>query len=189
MGISLGFSRELSTLSYLMCGDRVTLGRTGELYAKILLEAHGYLADIDHERKRGDLKVWSPAGTILRVEVKAARLSKDGSYQFCMNRKTKTGRVKTSCGDCDAVILLGITKAGRVEIYVLPAKAAQNYKIIKIRPKLKGKNRWAQYRQQCGNVNLNEVEGLNREIDSLRSDLHGIFPNGLHGISVSQAGK
>jgi len=164
MGISLGFSRELSTLAFLMSGDRVTLGRAGEIYAKILLEAHGYLSDIDHERRRGDLRVVTPSGTIMRVEVKAARIGKDGSYQFCVNRKTKSGRVKTSCNDCDAVILLGITASGRVEIYVLPAKAAANYRIIKIRPKSSGKNHWNQYRQHCGNVNLTEIEGLNREI-------------------------
>lgn len=189
MGISLGFSRELSSLAYLMSGDRVTLGRTGEVYAKILLEAHGYLADIDHDRKRGDLRVVSPAGTVMRVEVKAARLGKDGSYQFCITRRTKQGRIKTSCCDCDAVVLLGIKPSGTVEIYVIPAKAAQHISIIKIRTNSSGKSRWKQYRQHCGNVSLNAIEGLQREILLGRDSLHSGFSINNRAVSSSQAGK
>jgi hypothetical protein len=164
MGISLGFSRELSSLAYLMSGDRVTLGKTGELYAKILFDAHGYLSEIDHQRLNGDLRVCTPSGVVMRVEVKAARVGKGGYYQFCLTRRTRTGYVKTSCRNCDAVVLLGITASGRVEIYVLPAKAVQDRAIIKIPAKTGGKSQWRKYRQHPGAVNLNEIEGLRRDL-------------------------
>ena len=164
MGISLGFSRELSTLAMLMSGSRVTLGKTGERYAQILLEAHGYLANIDHKLKCGDLRVCTPSGTVMRVEVKAARVGSGGYYQFCLTRRTKQGRIKTSCAQCDAVILLGISASGRIEIYVLPAQAVQDRAIIKIPSKLSGKSHWKQYRQYPGAVSLDAVEGLRREV-------------------------
>lgn len=189
MGISLGFSRELSSLAYLMSGERTTLGRTGELYATILMEAHGYLAQITHDYQRGDIRVVSPSGTVMYVEVKTARVNKDGYFQFCITRRTKTGRIKTSCRNCDAVILLGINRSGLVEIYVLPAKAVQDYSIIKIPTKLSAKSHWKQYRQHVGNVNLNEIERLRREIVDLRTDLHSIVSNNYRALPNSKAGR
>lgn len=164
MGISLGFSRELSSLAYLMSGDRCSLGRAGEMYAKILCEAHGYLADIMHERFNGDLRVVAPSGVVLRVEVKTARVSKRGYYEFGLKIKTKTGQIRTDCANCDAILLLAISASGRVEIYVLPAKAAANVKVIKIPAKLSGKSHWKQYRQFTGAVSFSAIEGATREI-------------------------
>lgn len=189
MGISLGFSRELSSLAYLMSGDRVTLGRTGEVYARILFEAHGYLADIDHARKRGDLKVTTPSGTIMRVEVKAARVGKDGYYQFCLTRRTKSGRIKTSCAECDAVVLLGIAASGRVEIYVLPAIAAQHLSIIKIPANLSAKTRWKQYRQHVGSVNLNAIEGASRELLDVGNNPYALVPSISRARRMAEARK
>lgn len=189
MAIALGFQRELSVLAYLMSGTRTTLGKTGEMFAKITLEAHGYLADIEHERQLGDLRVVTPAGSIMRVEVKTARVNKDGYFQFCVERRTKKGRLKTSCRKCDAVILLGVNQSGRVEIYVLPAKAATNISIIKIPAKLSGRTRWKQYRQHMGRVNLNEIESANREIATTGStDYRPIFTDSADW-RTSQAGK
>lgn len=172
MGISLGFSRELSTLAYLMTGDRCSLGKAGEMYAKILLEAHGYLADIDHKRLHGDLKVIAPSGLVMRVEVKTARLSKRKYFEFALTVKNKAGQTCTDCKKCDAIILLGIQPSGRVEIYVLPAKGAANVKHINIPAKTSGKSHWKQYRQHVGNVSLNEIEGANRELLDSGNTLH-----------------
>jgi len=189
MGISLGFSRELSTLSFLMSGDRCSLGRAGEMYAKILFEAHGYLADIEHERQLGDLRIVTPAGSILRVEVKTARLSKRDYFEFGLKVKTKGGTYRTNCEKCDAVVLLGVNRSGRVEIYVLPAKAAANVSQIKIPSKLSAKSHWKQYRQYTGNINLSSVEELNREpVDCRNTDYLPIFTRSADW-RTSQAGK
>lgn len=179
MPIALGFSRELSSLAFLMSGSRVTLGKTGEIYAQRMFEAHGYLADIDHQLKCGDLKVITPSGTVMRVEVKAARVNKDGYYQFCVTRRTKQGRIKTSCKDCDALVLLGIAASGKVDIYVVPAKVVTHQSIIKIGAKQGQKSRWKQYRQHLGAISLNEIEEARRDIDSSGNiDSYPVFTRG-----------
>lgn len=164
MAIALGFSRELSTLAGLMLRGRQTLGMVGEQYARIMCEAHGYLADIDHNRSCGDLRVVCPSGQVLRVEVKAARIGKDGYFQFCVTRRTKKGYIKTSCTNCDALMMLGVTASGRIEIYIVPSQMCQNYSIIKFSPKLSANHKWKQYRQFPGNLSFKVVEELHREI-------------------------
>jgi len=164
MPISLGFSIQLASLTFIMATDRVSLGVVGEQYAKILLEAHGYLAEIDHQRRRGDLRVTTPDGEILRVEVKTARLSKRKYFEYGL-KIFSNGRLRTDCTNCDALLLLGVRPTGLVEFYVVPVKAAANIKVIKI-PGKKSRfhSNWKQYRQFEGSLNLNAIVEANREL-------------------------
>jgi hypothetical protein len=166
MPISLGFSRELATLSHLMSGDHVSLGRIGEEYARIALEAHGYLVGTSRERRHGDLWVSCPSGRHLCVEVKTARIGKDGTWQFCIKRKYNNGAIKTDCSKCDAVMLLAVRLSGNVEFFIIPSKAIQYTHIIKIGAFLKGsKSKYLIYRQQIGRLNFDKIEGLAREME------------------------
>lgn len=145
-------------------GDRVTVGTVGEHYAKILLEAHGYLVDIDHQPKRGDLRVITPDGDILRVEVKTARPSKRGYFEYNL-AKWRNGKQSTCSSGCDVLILLGVNRAGLVEIYVLPQKAAANINVIKIPANcIASRSTWRQYRQWSGNVSLKAVSEARRNV-------------------------
>jgi len=182
MAIALGFSRELSTLAYLMTGTRITLGKVGEYYAKILLEAHGHLADLDHQRGQGDLRVVCPSGTVLRVEVKASRLSKRQYFEFCL-KKYNGKTMKTDCSGADAILLLGVKPSGRVEIYVVPQPAAANVKVIKVPSKLSpSKSIWHQYRQHVGNINFKEIEELNRELLGSGNPVNADYPTFRRGL-------
>lgn len=164
MAIALGFSRELATLAGLMMRGKQTLGLVGEQYARIMLEAHGYLVDVNKDRLCGDLRVVCPSGQVLRVEVKSTKLNKDGRFQFCITRRTKSGYIKTSCANCDAVMLLGVTASGRVEIYIIPSQVIANYSIVKFSPKLSANHKWKQYRQYPGSLSFKAIEDLSREV-------------------------
>lgn len=158
MPIALGFQRELAMLSSLMSGTRCALGRIGEMFVKVALEANGYLADILPERGAGDIRAVAPDGQVVRVEVKTARLSKCGYFQFILKKKYKNGTFKTDCSNCDVVICLCVFPSKRVEIYVIPYSEVRNLTIVKIPKNIDiSKSIWRKYRQRLQTLTLNEV--------------------------------
>lgn len=188
MAIALGFQRELSMLCSIMSGSRVSLGRVGEQYCKVALEANGYLTDIDHQKGAGDLRTVLPDGQVLRIETKIAKLNKDGHFQFCIT-KWKNGQMFTDCSGCDALMCLGIRQSGMAQFWIIPIPVVKQYKKIQITGKLNDFSaKWMGYRQHLGNLNFKEILRLKDETMALRDSLYGSFPNGYSGIPVLTKG-
>ena len=162
MAISLGFSRELARLTRIMAQDRVTLGYVGEEYAKLALEAHGYVVEVSHEAKHGDLHCMDADGNIIRVEVKTSRIGKDKYFTFNL-RKWRNGVQTTDCSKSDALFLQCVRPSGLVEFYVIPHFAVSTINIIKI-PSKKGKfpSKWSIYRQYEGSLSFKAIVEANR---------------------------
>lgn len=157
MPIALGFQRELSMLSSLMRGTRSTLGRIGEMFVVVALEANGYLADLDHQPGAGDIRASCPDGQIKRVEVKTARLDKRGCFQFILKKRYPNGTFKTDCSNCDIVICLCVFPSGRVEIYTIPGNEVRNITKLQIPSKIAhSKSNWLKYHQSVHRLNLRE---------------------------------
>lgn len=146
MAIAIGFSRELARLTRIMAQDRVTLGYVGEEYAKVALEAHGYVVDVTHEKKCGDFHCMDEHGAIVRVEVKTSRIGKDKYFTFNL-AKWRNGVQTTDCSKSDALFLQCVRPTGAVDFYVIPTFAVSGINIIKI-PSKKGKkpSKWNIYR-------------------------------------------
>lgn len=146
MAIALGFSRELARLTRIMAQDRVTLGYVGEEYAKVALEAHGYVVDVTHERKCGDFHCMDCDGNIVRVEVKTSRIGKDKYFTFNL-AKWRNGVQTTDCSKSDALFLQCVRPSGLVEFYVIPTPTISGINIIKIPSKKPRKGcKWFPYR-------------------------------------------
>jgi hypothetical protein len=176
MAIALGFSRELARLTRIMAQDRVTLGYVGEEYAKVVLEAHGYITEIDHEAKHGDLHCMDAQGNIIRVEVKTSRIGKDKYFTFNL-RKWRNGVQTTNCTKCDALFLQCVRPSGLVEFYVIPHYAVSDINIIKIRSKAtKYPSRWKQYRQYEGSITFRPIVEANRGVLAVGDMSHVDFP-------------
>lgn len=96
------------------------LGLLGELTALAAFQRAGYNAERQRDKKRGDLLlVDKRTGEQIRVEVKTARKSKNGTWQFCLYRRK--GRVCTDYRHADYVVLLAVTGTS-AETFVIPTR-------------------------------------------------------------------
>jgi hypothetical protein len=144
----LGYQQTLPYLRQHMTMDHVSVGVAGELFIAASLEAAGYLVSTIHVR--GDLKVITPDGEILYVEIKTARLSTDKKYRFTLYKKGHTDH-----RHADIVILVCILKSGDVVPFVVPAAAVRDQKqaVITSYPHTYA-GRFAQYRQRPKSLTL-----------------------------------
>lgn len=167
MPIALGFKREIERFAYLLAGDRNMLGRAGELLAQIMFEANGYVCEIDHQKFQGDLRVTTPSGMVMRVEVKTSRKGARGGFQFNLWKKSKHG-MHTNCEQCDVLVLLCVRPSGMLHVFILPGAAVRNRRSITLSdPSKRMSSKYAVYRQYMDSISLKKIEdmkGLDDEI-------------------------
>lgn len=92
---------------------RVYTGAAGEMMVTRALEARGY--EVSRDRTRGDLKVITPDGEIVGVEVKTARKCSDGKWRFLLRKDGHQDHRKS-----DVVIMLCVMRTGDVVPFVVP---------------------------------------------------------------------
>lgn len=164
MTLSLGFQREISKLTYLLSGSRAMLGRAGELLAQTIIEANGCQCDIEHIKFKGDLRVVTPSGCVLRVEVKTARQSKRGDWQFNLYKKSRAG-IHTDCTGADAVLLIAVRPSGMCHLFLVPCLVLFGRSSIKMcDPQHKAHQRYGIYRQFIDSLSFDEIERLTSTI-------------------------
>ena len=121
------------------------LGALGEQLVYLLLEQNGYTVSAVHPgEKRGDLRVVTPSGEIMRVEVKTSRRAPDGKWRF---RLYKPGH--TDHKHSDVVILLCIARTGYSVPFVIPTDVLryQTNAVISSNPYVYA-GKFAPYRQK-----------------------------------------
>lgn len=126
------------------------LGLYGELIALDWLTNTGYLV----ERARGcDLIAGEPeTGKVFKVEVKASRMSDDGSYNFSLYKRDHTDHRVS-----EFLVLLCVTPDGRIIPFVIPVSAALLITRIKIPTDPNHyRGQWAKYCNLPGTLSLNE---------------------------------
>lgn len=94
------------------------LGLLGELTALKAFHRAGYSAERTRLKKQGDILLTDErTGERIRVEVKTSRRHRDGSYRFCLYRRTN--RVCTDYRDSHFVVLLAVVGTNVVS-FVIP---------------------------------------------------------------------
>jgi hypothetical protein len=119
------------------------LGLAGELLVMDMLTANGYLVEVAHGY---DLTAGSTeTHEIKKVEVKTARMSADGSYQFVLAKEGHTDHRRA-----EWLVLLCVTPDGEIFTYVVPVSAAmlQTKITIPTDPR-KYRGHWQMYRQSA----------------------------------------
>lgn len=106
------------------------VGTYGEIIAASLFEKSGYqVATTGRGTKRGDLRVFeATTGVFWDIEVKTARRSPKGKYQFCLRRDGGM----TDCRHADYVMLLAALKSGRCIPFLIPVWILENRKLISL---------------------------------------------------------
>lgn len=107
--VALGINELTSHLAR----ERVYVGAAGELMVTRALEANGY--EVLRDRTRGDLKVTTPDGELIGVEVKTARRNKEKRWKFLLWKQQRQDHRKS-----DVVILLCVMRTGDVVPFVVP---------------------------------------------------------------------
>lgn len=131
------------------------LGDAGERVVQAALHHAGFQCGIKHERKCGDLRVYIPdAGQeIFKVEVKTARRSKNGNFQFVLEKDDKYGA--TTHTNCDYVILLCVLESGFPVPFVVPCSALRGIKKIELTKNiLSYSGKYKPYRREIGRMML-----------------------------------
>jgi len=127
-----------------------TVGIYGELYLARLFEAQGHKVSTSH--KAGDLTVVNRDGEIVHIEVKTARRSKAGTWQFCLYKAKHTNH-----HNADLVVLLCVGRAGDLTPFVLPSNKLNAHKITIYRTPQDYSGIYARYRQSIRSINVFEV--------------------------------
>lgn len=92
------------------------VGAMGKQIVFHMLTSAGYLVSNTRVgEQRGDLRVITPHGEVLRVEVKTARRACDGKWRFTLRKKGKTDHAHS-----DVVILLAVMLNGFCVPFVIP---------------------------------------------------------------------
>ena len=127
------------------------IGSLGEQLCYHLLASRGYLPSNVHPKEhRGDLRVVTSSGEILRVEVKTARRASDGRYHFTLRKAGHTDH-----SDSDVIILLCAMKTGYVVPFVVPTRVVVRQNAIVIsRDPYTYAGKFARYRQKMHLLNL-----------------------------------
>lgn len=124
-------------------------GVNGEQLAAAMLRKAGYQVEhVAKEEHAGDLRVIDQAtGEVWRVEVKTARRSGHGFWQFLLNKRDKHG--VTSCAQSDVTLLLAVLKSGAAVPFVIPCEALAGIQKISVPSHPEDySGRWAAYRQR-----------------------------------------
>lgn len=127
------------------------IGTLGEHLCYHLLTARNYTVSNAHpSQHRGDLRVVTRSGEILRVEVKTARRATDGRWHFTLRKAGHTDH-----SNSDVIVLLCAMKTGYVVPFVLPTRAVarQNAVVISSDPYTYA-GKYARYRQKMHLLNL-----------------------------------
>ena len=115
------------------------LGTVGELIALKLLTEGGYLVEHAHGFDLTAAHVFGK--TIKRIEVKTARMSVDGGYQFTLLKEGHTDHRKS-----DWLVLICITPDGAIYHYEIPTSATMLMTKIEIPTDPRSyRGRWCQY--------------------------------------------
>jgi Holliday junction resolvase-like predicted endonuclease len=136
-----------------------SVGLYGEGLALLALRRAGYIVSQAHVgERRGDLIIIdSKTGEITtRIEVKTARLSKDGRYHFCLRRQLPD-RLCTSADHADVLLLLAC-EAHSISAYVIPTALIPGLTCIAMTSRYGGK--YAQFRQAIHDLTLPNVKNV-----------------------------
>lgn len=137
-----------------LSNNSYTAGANGEALAVHMLTRSGYQARLVPQCEHaGDIQATDPeTGEIWRVEVKTARRSAAGRWQFILRKKDRHG--VTTCDQADVVLLLAVLKSGAAVPFVIPCADAAGLQKIELPSHPEGySGRWAAYRQR-GTINL-----------------------------------
>lgn len=131
--------------------SHTAIGAIGEQLVYHALTSAGNIVSAVHPREqRGDLRVITPHGEVLRVEVKTARRASDNKWHFTLRKKGKTDHTHS-----DVVILLCVTLTGYCVPFVIPTKRLihQQQACITSDP-YRYTGKFASYRQRLTNLML-----------------------------------
>jgi hypothetical protein len=110
------------------------LGTIGEHFAMLQLNVYGQLKTTHiatNREKLGDIRL---AGTDITIEIKTARLAKDGRWTFTIYKKGSQ-----SCHNADYVLLQCFNDEGLAQLYLIPREAVGTAHTIKITRSYMGK--------------------------------------------------
>lgn len=129
------------------------LGAYGEFIARNFLEEHGYNVQSPDGTKHGDLIATGDDGQALKIEVKTARESSRGRWDYQLFKSDRHG--STNHLNSDIVLLLAVTKA-TIFYYVIPSrKLRKKSKIAITSHPLSYTGQLAQYRVKSNEFSLN----------------------------------
>jgi hypothetical protein len=127
------------------------IGMMGEQIVYHMLASAGYIVSNTHPgEQRADLRVITPHGEVLRVEVKTARKACDGKWHFTLRKKGKTDHSHS-----DVVILLCVMLTGFCVPFVIPTARIvhQQQACINSDP-YRYKGKFARFRQPLHKLSL-----------------------------------
>lgn len=113
----IGVQQGLTTIFDLQSTSHTAIGCFGEEWLAQRLQARGYLVSIVHAE--GDLKVITPDGEILYIEVKTSRVNDRGKYCFTLYKQAKSGKVKADHRTADFIALLCIMPHGSIVPFIV----------------------------------------------------------------------
>lgn len=119
-----------------------TLGTMGEMTVAKEIQKTGASATLQRIGSRaGDVLVESD-GNRRTIEVKTSMRGKDGSFQFCLKRELKSGRVCTDHLNADFVMLLCVEDDYSVVGFMIPSAILTQKKLTLTKPL---ECRWSNY--------------------------------------------
>jgi Holliday junction resolvase-like predicted endonuclease len=128
------------------------IGVAGECAVVRALRWGGYEVEASHPLRRGDVVASRGAKTWF-IEVKTARASADGSFQFTLWKHWK-GRLCTSHQRTDVVVALAVLETAQAVPYVIPTGLLLGHSKLKIGKPDKYKGKWAEFRQSMDAIRL-----------------------------------
>lgn len=152
--LNMSVHPDLPALVALLSTSHTNVGAAGERIAHIALASAGYTVKaVRPGEKRGDLRVVTSDGEILRVEVKTARVSSDDRYHFCLRKGKHTDQ-----NHADILLLLCVEASGNMIPFALPVRALAVPKTATIPRKVRSyAGKLAKYRQRLETLNLSFV--------------------------------
>jgi len=108
--------------------NHIELGLAGEAYVASILRLQGFLVShiAQNQSKSGDIRAVDKfTGEVHLVEVKTAKISKRGRWQFCLNKG-----LHTQCTYSDIIVFLIIDKNEKIFMYACPSsffRGTQNF--------------------------------------------------------------
>lgn len=131
-----------------LSNNSYSAGANGEALAVAMLKRAGYQADlVPRSEHAGDVRaVEREHGQIWRIEVKTARRSPAGRWQFNLNKNDEHG--VTCCQQSDVLLLLAVLPSGLAVPFVIPCQDVRGLQSITLpsHPDTYS-GRWAAYRQ------------------------------------------
>lgn len=126
-------------------------GYLGELLVLEALIYSNWQGFQPKSRKIGDIiATHKDTGERLKIEVKIARQSRRGRWQFLLYKNDKHGQ--TDCSNSDVVVLICVSKAGLLFSYVIPASEITTNKISISTHPLQYSGKYARFYQVLGGL-------------------------------------